>query len=93
MENKATNILELQIKEIQDSIIQNKVDIADLFIKIHNSGLFSSNNKNLDTDEVFENMEKMPKLIKMVSDNEAKYQMLLDIKEKLNNSDSLELAV
>lgn len=93
MENKATNILESQIKEIQDSIVQNKIDIADLFIKIHNSEFFKPNNKDLDSFDVFDDMNKIQKLLKTLSDNEAKLQTLIDIKNKMQNSDSLELAV
>lgn len=93
MENKATNILESQIKEIQDSIVQNKIDIADLFIKIHNSELFKPNKKDLESFEVFDDMNKIQELLKTLSDNEAKLQTLNDIKEKMENSDSLEIAV
>ena len=32
---KAIQVLDKQIKEVEDAILKNKVDIADLFVNVH----------------------------------------------------------
>ncbi len=93
MENKTTNILDSQIEETEELIVKNKITIAELFIKIHNSNLFSSNNKNLDNLDVFDDMDKMPKYLKELSDNESKLKTLIEIKSKITNSELTELVI
>ena len=36
MGNKATEVLERQIADVKEKIVQNKIEIADLFVKVHN---------------------------------------------------------
>ena len=76
MGNKATEVLEKQIAEVREKIVQNKVEIADLFIRVHN---FKSIMKS-DFEELMERikeMDKMDPLIEKLEKNETKLETLL----------------
>lgn len=76
MGNQATEVLERQIAEVREKIVQNKVEIADLFIRVHN---FKSIMKS-DFEELMERikeMDKMGPLIEKLEKNETKLETLL----------------
>lgn len=76
MGNHATEVLERQITEVREKIVQNKVEIADLFVKVHN---FKSIMKS-DFEELMERiteMDKMGPLIEKLERNETKLETLL----------------
>ena len=76
MGNQATEVLERQIAEVREKIVQNKVEIADLFIRVHN---FKSIMKS-DFEELMERikeMDKMDPLIEKLERNETKLETLL----------------
>ncbi|MBR5544822.1 MAG: hypothetical protein IKU66_05050 [Clostridia bacterium] len=76
MGNQATEVLERQIAEVREKIVQNKVEIADLFIRVHN---FKSIMKS-DFEELMERikeMDKMDPLIEKLEKNETKLETLL----------------
>jgi len=61
MENTGLQVLEQQIAEIETAIAKNKIDIGDLFLKIHSYKI-----TDFDPDKLmdsFKDMEKMPPLI------------------------------
>lgn len=76
MGNQATEVIERQIAEVREKIVQNKVEIADLFIRVHN---FKSIMKS-DFEELMERikeMDKMDPLIEKLEKNETKLETLL----------------
>lgn len=62
MENTATQILNQQISDIENSIEVNKREVGDLFLKIHSRKIVT----DLSPDnllDAFKEMDKMPPLI------------------------------
>ena len=64
---KAIQVLDKQIKEVEDAILKNKVDIADLFVKVHDFKPFFE----CDVDDF------MAKIIREVKNNSDDFDNLL----------------
>ena len=68
MSNKATDVLEKQISKVKEEIIQNKVDIADLFVKIHHLNPISVK-EPIQILDIMQEMDKMPKYLEKLAQN------------------------
>lgn len=76
MGNKATEVLERQIADVKEKIVQNKVEIADLFVKVHNfKSIMNSDFETL--MERISEMNKMVPLLAKLERNETKLEILL----------------
>ena len=76
MGNKATEVLERQIADVKEKIVQNKIEIADLFVKVHNfKSIMSSDFETL--MERISEMNKMVPLLAKLERNETKLEILL----------------
>lgn len=86
MENKATQVLGQKIYETRETIIQNKLEIADLFIKIHNakSPMLKPDFNAFTT--MVSDMEKMSKALAKLSENEARLKALTKSKEEIEKA-------
>ena len=85
MENKAAQVLDQKIYEIRETIIQNKLEIADLFIKVYNTR--SSLQPDFDNfSEMLTNMEKMSKLLSKLSSDESLLETLTKSKEEIEKA-------
>ncbi|MBQ4114178.1 MAG: hypothetical protein IKB70_05990 [Bacilli bacterium] len=76
MGNKATEVLERQIADVKEKIVQNKIEIADLFVKVHN---FKSI-MNTDFETLMERISEMNKMVPLLAKlerNETKLEILL----------------
>ena len=76
MGNKATEVLERQIADVKEKIVQNKIEIADLFVKVHN---FKSI-MNTDFETLMERINEMNKMVPLLAKlerNETKLEILL----------------
>lgn len=85
MENKATQILDQKIYEIREAIIQNKLEIADLFIKVYNARSSLQPDFN-NFSEMLTNMEKMSKLLSKLSNDETQLETLTKSKEEIEKA-------
>lgn len=88
-QEKATQILEQQIKEVLEKITQNKIDIADILLTFLNTQL-PNNPEFKDISFLLEGLDKIPRLIKIVQENETKLQTLTDCKSELEKNSSTE---
>jgi len=76
MGNKATEVLERQIADVKEKIVQNKIEIADLFVKVHNfKSIMNSDFETL--MERISEMNKMVPLLAKLERNETKLEILL----------------
>ena len=85
MENKATLVIKEQINKVQDEIIQDKVDIADLFLKIVHYPPKAECGLNTFLDRVQE-MDKMPVLMKKLDTNKIKLEALENSKTEIEKA-------
>ena len=79
---KAIQVLNKQIKEVEDAILNNKVDIADLFVKVHDFKPFFE----CDVDDFMakmNEMDKMPPLVEKLRKNQGKLQTLVSSKTEI----------
>lgn len=79
---KAIQVLDKQIKEVEDAILNNKVDIADLFVKVHDLKPFFE----CDVDDFMakmNEMDKMPPLVEKLRKNQGKLQTLVSSKAEI----------
>ena len=79
---KAIQVLNKQIKEVEDAILNNKVDIADLFVKVHYFKPFFE----CDVDDFMakmNEMDKMPPLVEKLRKNQGKLQTLVSSKAEI----------
>lgn len=82
MSNNPTEVLEEQISKVRAEITQNKISIADLFVKIHRNNSFVT----LDPEPFFKTlkeMDKMPKLLDELTKNESKLEVLVNSKAEI----------
>ncbi len=85
MENKATAVLDQRIAELQEKIIQNKVDIAELFVKIHTSKPLLNSNLDEFMSKIHQ-MDKMPPLIAALEKNEMQLDTLMQSKSEIEQA-------
>lgn len=62
MENRITQILDLQIKEVESEIEENKTNVGDLFLKIHSRKIITDLTPD-NAMRAIKEMEKIPPLI------------------------------
>lgn len=89
MEEKTTLILDQQINELLEKIIQNKVDIADVLLTFLKTKL-PSNPEFTDISFLVQEIDKLPRLIKILDENETKLQTLKDCKSEIEKTYSAE---
>lgn len=85
MTNNATQILEKEIAIVKDKIINNKVDIADLFVKVYSGKSMSTCNFEEFLSKLSE-MDKMPPLLTKLNRNKDKLETLLESKNKIEQA-------
>ncbi len=85
MKEQATLILENKINELQNKIIQNKVNIADLFIKVKEVNIMASQSPNV-ISEMFKNMDLIDKQISILKKDEAKFETLKNSKTEIERA-------
>lgn len=67
MENKITQVLDLQIKEVESEIEENKTNVGDLFLKIHSHKIIT----DLTPDNVMSAIKKMDKIPPLITKHET----------------------
>jgi len=85
MKEQATLILENKINELQNKIIQNKIQIADLFIKVKDVNIMASPKPNV-ISEMFRNMDLIDKHISILKKDEAKFETLKNSKTEIERA-------
>ena len=85
MEQQATVVLEQQIKKVTEKISQCKIEIADLFIKIHKSKPLMQCDFSDFMDKINE-MDKMPPLLLTLGKYENQLEVLLQSKREIESS-------
>lgn len=93
MENKAMQVIDGQISEINDKILNIKIAMADLILNIH----FTDFKKTPTTNELFllfDEMDKLPKLIVQYNENKSRLDLLnktkTEIEQALSENTELE---
>ncbi len=85
MENKAVQVLDQKIYETRELIVQNKLEIADLFIKIHDAKPTLKPDFNA-FSAMFTDMEKMSTVISKLTENKARLEALTKSKEEIEKA-------
>ena len=85
MENKAVQVIDGQIAEINDKILNTKIAMADLILNIH----FTDFKKTPTTNELFllfDEMDKLPKLIVQYNENKSRLDLLNKTKTEIEQA-------
>lgn len=84
-QEKAAQVIDRQIAELQEDIIQNKIDIADLFVKIYRArpGVEPNFDEFLST---IKEMNKMSIHLDKLAKNEAKLETLKNSKTAIEKA-------
>lgn len=85
MENKAILVLKEQINKVQDEIVQDKVDIADLYLEVVHYPPMPECGLEAFLDRV-ESIDKMKPLVKKLDTNKIKLEALQNSKTEIEKA-------